>query len=268
MYPVTRWVCRARLRAGFSLPRAVPALGPSLAALWCGWRLPAFPQPQRRCSSAGEKRTNGQDQEGRSQLREGPEDRDGRPQVHGLHGTLAALHHSPRRADRRGLRRGARLRRLVHPRMGLHRGERHAGHPRPGDRGDGSLHEGSDALPHLQHLRPDHQGGLLPRPALHRPEGGAVSQEERHRRRRLLRTGGRVLHLRRHQLRHRPEPRPLQDRIARGSVGDRQRGRAQISTARPTPRGPTWATSRATRKATSRSRPSTASRTSAPRCAW
>jgi len=54
-------------------------------------------------------------------------------------------------------------------------------------------------------------------------EGGEVPEGLRDRRRGVLRAGGGVLHLRRRLLRHRREPRPLQDRVARRAVGDRQR---------------------------------------------
>ena len=61
----------------------------------------------------------------------------------------------------------------------------------------------ADALADLQHRRPDHQGALLARPAQHRAEGRGVPEVDRHRRHRLLRAGGRVLHLRRRPLRPR-----------------------------------------------------------------
>ena len=45
---------------------------------------------------------------------------------------------------------------------------RHAGHARRQHGGDGPLHVAADAVAHLQHRRPDHQGAVLARPAQHR----------------------------------------------------------------------------------------------------
>ena len=50
--------------------------------------------------------------------------------------------------------------------------------------------------------RPDHRRGVLPRSAQHRPQGRGVPRHDRHRRHRVLRSRGRVLHLRPGQLRH------------------------------------------------------------------
>ena len=73
-----------------------------------------------------------------------------------------------RASSRGGLRGGPRLRRLVDPRLGGDQRLRHAGDAGPDHGGDGSVHEGPDAVAHLQHRRPDHQGSLQPRPAQHR----------------------------------------------------------------------------------------------------
>ena len=100
---------------------------------------------------------------------------------------------------------------------------------------------------------PHHQAALRARPALDRPEGRDVPEEQRARRHRLLRRRGRVLHLRQHPLR--PEP-------ALRLLLHRRRGRPlELRPARRT----TWATARATRKATSRCRPPTTIRTCAAR---
>ena len=58
-----------------------------------------------------------------------------------------------------------------------------------------------DARRQLLHPRPDHRRGLLPRPAQHRPQGDGLPRLHRHRRHRLLRPRGRVLHLRQRPLR-------------------------------------------------------------------
>ena len=117
--------------------------------------------------------------------------------------------------------------------------------PDSDDGGHRPVHGGADALAHLQHRRPDHQGALLARPAQHRPQGREVPQVDRHRRHRLLRPGAGVLHLRRGPLRLRREPAP-------STRSTRSRG---SGTPAATSRAATSATSRATRKATSRSPP-------------
>ena len=91
--------------------------------------------------------------------------------------------------------------------------------------------------------RPDHQAALRARPALDRAEGRAVPEEQRRGRHGLFRRRSRVLHFRQRPLR--PEP-------ALRLLLHRRRGRAlELGPAGRT----TWATGRATRKATSRCRP-------------
>ena len=58
-----------------------------------------------------------------------------------------------------------------------------------------------DAVAALHDSGPDHAPALLARSALHREEGRGVPQVDRHRRHRVLRPRGRVLHLRRRPLR-------------------------------------------------------------------
>ena len=53
-----------------------------------------------------------------------------------------------------------------------------------------------DAVDHLRRARPDHQEGILARPALDRPQGRRVPEEDQDRRHGLLRAGAGVLHLR------------------------------------------------------------------------
>ncbi len=109
-----------------------------------------------------------------------------------------------------------------------------------------SLLHAADAVDDLQHSGPDHPRGLHPRSAQRRPQGGQLSEEHRHRRHGLHRPRARVLHLRRRPLRSEHAERLLLHRQHRRPVEPRPRGEA-----------PTWATSCATRKATSPSRPPT-----------
>ena len=96
-----------------------------------------------------------------------------------------------RRADGGHLRGGARLRRLVHPRLAGNPRVRHAGVPDPATATIDPFMAEPDALAHLQRRRPHHEGAVLARPAQHRHQGGEVPQVDRHRRRGLLRPGGR-----------------------------------------------------------------------------
>ena len=114
-----------------------------------------------------------------------------------------------------------------------------------------------DAGHELLDPRPLHRRALQPRPAQHREQGRGVPQVHRHRRHRLLRRRGRVLHLRRRALRDEAE------RVATTtSTPSRRPG-----TPAARRRAATRATRPATRAATSPSRPSTTSPTSATRSA-
>ena len=102
-------------------------------------------------------------------------------------------------------------------------------------------------------IDPGHQAALRPRSALHRQQSRALSELHRPRRYRLLRRRSRILHLRQHSLRparaarllfHRRRRRPLEFRPRETTIS---------------------ATARATRKAISRCRPPTTTRTCAPR---
>ena len=111
---------------------------------------------------------------------------------------------------------------------------------------------------------PTHRRVLHAGPASHRPEGRGVSEVDRHRRHRLLRSRARVLHLRRHPVRADLQRGLLPHRRERGLLERRPGGEP----GRPPATRATSATSRGTRKATSRCRPWTATKTCAPRCSW
>ena len=91
---------------------------------------------------------------------------------------------------------------IAGPRHGLHRPVPH----------------GEDAQHQLLDRRPVHRRALQPRPAQRRREGRGVPQEHRHRRHRVLRPRGRVLHLRRRALRDEAERRLLLHRLHRGRL--------------------------------------------------
>ena len=99
------------------------------------------------------------------------------------------------------VRRRHPLRRLEHPRLEEHQRERHARDSRRLHRLHGSVLLPSDPERHRGHPRSDHAGTVRARSAVHRAEGRAASREHGHRRSRLLRARGRVLHPRRRALR-------------------------------------------------------------------
>ena len=104
-------------------------------------------------------------------------------------------------------------------------------------------------------VRPVHRRDLQPRPAQGRQEGRGVPRVDRHRRHRVLRPRGRVLHLRR---------RALRDEAERELLLHRLRSRAP-GTPAASRRAATSATRPATRAATSRSARSTTTPTCATR---
>ena len=82
-----------------------------------------------------------------------------------------------------------------------------------------------DAQPQLLRPRPGHRRALLPRPPLRRQEGrGSYLRDDRHRRHRLLRARGGVLHLRRRPLRPGRQLRLLPGRLGRGPLEHRDGG--------------------------------------------
>ena len=71
--------------------------------------------------------------------------------------------------------------------------------------------------------RPVHRRAVQPRPAQHRGQGRGVPRDHRHRRHRVLRPRGGVLHLRRRAVRDQAERRLLLHRLHRGRVEHRPR---------------------------------------------
>lgn len=122
----------------------------------------------------------------------------------------AALHH-PGAGVRPG--GGARLRRLLHPRLPGDPRVRHGAARRHHDRAPGPVPQGQDAQHQLLHPRPDHGRGLQPRPAQRGEEGRGVPRLHRHRRHRVLRPRGRVLRVRQRALRDHRERELLPHRL-------------------------------------------------------
>ena len=123
-----------------------------------------------------------------------------------------------------GLRRGARLRRLVDPRLA---GDLRVGHAADAAGGDGDprpVHRGAHALARLRDPRPGHARAVHARPAPRRPPRRGAPARDRHRRHRVLRPRVRVLRLRRGLVRARPEPLALRGRLRRGPLELRQAG--------------------------------------------
>ena len=83
--------------------------------------------------------------------------------------------------------------------------------------------DAQDAEHQLLHPRPAHRRGLQPRPAQRRQEGRGVPGQHRHRRHRVLRPRGGVLHLRR---------RPLRDQAATRATTTSTPSRAAWNTGR------------------------------------
>ena len=93
------------------------------------------------------------------------------------------------------------LRRLVDSRVPVHPRVRHAAPSRSGDRDHRPVPRRQDAERELLRARPVHPRAVLARPAQRRPQGRELPDQHRHRRHRLLRRRGRVLHLRLGELR-------------------------------------------------------------------
>ena len=128
-------------------------------------------------------------------------------------------------ADMVPQRRG--LRRLLDPRLPDDRPVRHGAVPRRERRRTSTRSGAQDDRDGLLRPRPDHRRGLLPRPAQHRPQGRGLPRHHRHRRHRLLRARGRVLHLRPRQLRHQRQQVVLRDQLGRGRLDHRRRHQRQ-----------------------------------------
>ena len=84
---------------------------------------------------------------------------DGRPEVLRPVRPLAAHDAAGERVRRVGLRRGARLRRLLDPRLAGDLRVGHAADARPDERDPRPVHRGADALAHLRDPRPAHRRG-------------------------------------------------------------------------------------------------------------
>ena len=172
------------------------------------------------------------------------------------HATL----HDPYLVLRRERVRGrAGVRRLVDSRLPVDPRVRHDAAARPGHRAHRSVPRRQDAEPELLRARPVHPRGVLARSAQRRPQGRELPRQHRHRRHRLLRRRGRVLHLRLGGLRL----------AANGTVlRSRRRSRAGGTPAtRPRPTAArTVATRSVTRAVTSRWPPTTSTSTCATRC--
>ena len=152
---------------------------------------------------------------------------------------------------------GPRLRRLLDPRVPGDQRVGHAAAARRQQRLPRPVPPAQDAERQLLHPRPDHPRGLQPRPAQRREEGRGLPRQQRHRRHRLLRPRGGVLHLRLRPARHRDQRGLLPHRLGRGLL--------ELRLATGENGGPTWATRPAPRAATSRSRPTTTTATCARR---
>ena len=107
------------------------------------------------------------------------------------------------------LRRRLRHGWIEYPRLGGDPRERHAADSRSQHGVHGSLRRDPHAGDVRRRQGPHHQAALRARPALDRPEGRAVPEEQRHRRHAVLRRRSRVLHLRQRQLRSEPALRLL-----------------------------------------------------------
>ena len=149
------------------------------------------------------------------------------PALRGSARHLAALLGPRRRARRLELQRGARLRRLLDPRLPEDPGERHAAHAGRDERLPGPVRRGADADPDLRRQGPDHRQDVLARSAQRRQEGRGLPQGEQAGRRLLLGPGGRVLRLQRHPLRPGDQPRLLLHRLPGGELEHRRQRPAQ-----------------------------------------
>src|SRR6187397_2829822 len=142
------------------------------------WGLSAFNGRRRGGGTSqalpGERR-RGKTGAGRGARMGGPDTGvDGRPQVL-RPARLVAAHDAAAHILRRVLlRRGTRVRRLVHPRLAGHRGVGHAAHAGPVQRDPRPVHRGPDVVAHLRDRRPDHARALHKGSAPRREASGAV----------------------------------------------------------------------------------------------
>ena len=192
----------------------------------------------------------------RQQNDQGPRGQTRGLQVHRSARHLAAFHHHPDRVQRGDLHRGPRVRRLQHPRLEEHQRLRHARHARSDHGVDRSLQCRADAQSHLHHRRSDHTRAVRSRSARHRRKGEAYLQS----------TGIADTASSGRKRSSSSSTKCAYSYTSNSSfyLVDCAEGHLEQRARRiPEPR---LQDSR-TRKATSRSRPPTPSRTSAPRCA-
>nr|WP_284290545.1 hypothetical protein [Angustibacter aerolatus] len=121
------------------------------------------------------------------------------------------------------LHRRPDVRRVLDPRLPGDPRVGHEAHPRRAHRLRRPLPGREDAERQLLDRRPVHRRAVQPRPAPGRGEGRGVPEVDRHRRHRVLRPRGRVLHLRRRALRDEAERRLLLHRLHRGRLEHRPR---------------------------------------------
>ncbi len=149
---------------------------------------------------------------------------DGRPEVLRSARHVAAHDVAPASPRRVRVRRRARLRRLVDPRLAGDLGVGHVAHPRRNERDPRSRDGGAHALARLRGRRPRHARAVRARPAARGQARRGVPALDRHRRHVLHRPRVRVLRLRRGQLRARAERGALRGRLGRGVLELRQAG--------------------------------------------
>ena len=144
-----------------------------------------------------------------------------RPPVHRHQGQGAARLGAVEDVRRGQVRGRPCVRRLVDRRLEGHPGLRHAADAGPGHRGARPVRRRDDDEHHLRRDRAVGRQGLRARPALAREARRGLPQVLGHRRRRLLRSGARVLHLRRGRVVGRHVGQLLQGVLVRGRVVDR-----------------------------------------------
>ena len=159
-----------------------------------------------------------------------------------------------RRVD---VRRRQDVRRLVDLRLEGHQRVGHGADARSVDGRHRSVRRAQDVAAAVRRARAEHDAGVRARSALGRQARRGVSEIDRHRRHRVLRSGTRVLHLRLGALPERHAPRRVRDRLRRRRVVVAPQFRERQF--RPA--------ARASRAAISRCRRSIRSRTCAARCA-
>ena len=171
--------------------------------------------------------------------------------IHGSSWCAAALQHSGLDRRRGVLHRRPAVRRLLDPRLREHPRVGHAAHPGRVDGVPRPVPRGEDAHHGLRHLQPAHRRDLLEGPASGRQEGREVPRLDRHRRHRVLRPRGRVLHLRRRPLRGEAELELLLRRLRGGRVEHAAATkRAATSPTRPPTRAATSPSARSTSRPT------------------